>query len=170
LDAETGLYYYRARYYDARNGRFISQDPLGLESDDGEDQDPAAFLFPRENLYSYVANNPLNAPDPTGETEAVDTAVQQKKLLPILSQQFKCIAQGVLIDADTAAVLGGPAGTVADLSLNVISCSVLPLTAKGQAAFARTAVRLKKVVEQLTKRYKALRVTVQPVWGSVRSR
>ncbi|MGK7955408.1 MAG: RHS repeat-associated core domain-containing protein, partial [Crocosphaera sp.] len=29
FDEETGLYYYRARYYDADQGRFISRDPLG---------------------------------------------------------------------------------------------------------------------------------------------
>lgn len=27
-DRETGLYYYRARYYDAMEGRFISEDPI----------------------------------------------------------------------------------------------------------------------------------------------
>jgi RHS repeat-associated protein len=29
FDAETGLYYYRARYYDPATGRFISEDPIG---------------------------------------------------------------------------------------------------------------------------------------------
>ena len=29
LDKETGLYYFRARYYDAEQGRFISRDPAG---------------------------------------------------------------------------------------------------------------------------------------------
>jgi RHS repeat-associated protein len=31
LDSETSLYYMRARYFDPSNGRFISEDPLGLE-------------------------------------------------------------------------------------------------------------------------------------------
>src|SRR5882672_10364750 len=30
-NAETGLYYYRARYYDPIIGRFLSEDPLGME-------------------------------------------------------------------------------------------------------------------------------------------
>ncbi|WP_353928951.1 RHS repeat-associated core domain-containing protein [Okeanomitos corallinicola TIOX110] len=29
FDQEIGLYYYRARYYDANTGRFISKDPKG---------------------------------------------------------------------------------------------------------------------------------------------
>ena len=28
LDAQTGLYYYRARYYDPSAGRFLSEDPI----------------------------------------------------------------------------------------------------------------------------------------------
>src|SRR5439155_10686970 len=31
-DLETGLYYYRARYYDPTVGRFISEDPIGFSS------------------------------------------------------------------------------------------------------------------------------------------
>ncbi|MCL4244488.1 MAG: RHS repeat-associated core domain-containing protein, partial [Candidatus Dadabacteria bacterium] len=29
-DAESGLYYYRARYYDPSIGRFLQEDPIGL--------------------------------------------------------------------------------------------------------------------------------------------
>ncbi|MFH7321103.1 RHS repeat-associated core domain-containing protein [Desulfurivibrio sp. D14AmB] len=52
-DRETGLYYYRARYYDAPAGRFISKDPIGFAGDG-------------PNLYAYVLNNPANVVDPTG--------------------------------------------------------------------------------------------------------
>jgi RHS repeat-associated protein len=53
-DPETGLYYYRARYYDPRIGRFISEDPIGLGSGDGA------------NFFPYVANNPTTRIDPLG--------------------------------------------------------------------------------------------------------
>jgi RHS repeat-associated protein len=33
LDSETGLYYYRARYYDQTAGRFLSEDPIGFNGD-----------------------------------------------------------------------------------------------------------------------------------------
>ena len=46
FDAETGLYYHRARYYDSHIGRFINEDPIGFDGDG-------------PNLYSYVLNNPV---------------------------------------------------------------------------------------------------------------
>ncbi|MFT7224462.1 MAG: RHS repeat-associated protein [Cellvibrionaceae bacterium] len=52
-DQSTGLYYYRARYYDPELGRFISEDPLGF----------AAGI----NFYAYVNNNPVNYNDPSGK-------------------------------------------------------------------------------------------------------
>ncbi|MEK7672304.1 MAG: RHS repeat-associated core domain-containing protein [Patescibacteria group bacterium] len=58
LDADTGLYYYSARYYNPQLGRFISQDPW-----EGDLNDPQSL-----NKYSYVRNNPLKYIDPTGET------------------------------------------------------------------------------------------------------
>jgi RHS repeat-associated protein len=54
LDGETGLYYYRARYYDPSLGRFISEDPIGFSAGD-------------TNLYRYVSNSPTNFTDPTGK-------------------------------------------------------------------------------------------------------
>ncbi len=52
-DDGTGLYYYRARYYDPQIGRFISEDPMGFGAGD-------------VNFYQYTSNNPVNANDPSG--------------------------------------------------------------------------------------------------------
>jgi RHS repeat-associated protein len=52
-DRETGLRYYRARYYDGEVGRFISEDPIGFAGGD-------------VNLSNYVLNNPISFVDPTG--------------------------------------------------------------------------------------------------------
>jgi RHS repeat-associated protein len=53
FDPETGLSYYRARYYDSAVGRFVSQDP-------------ASFAAGDSNLYRYVGNNPVCMTDPRG--------------------------------------------------------------------------------------------------------
>jgi RHS repeat-associated protein len=53
--AETGLYYYRARYYDSNAGRFVSEDPVGFNAGPG--------------FYRYVRNNPILLIDPTGLLE-----------------------------------------------------------------------------------------------------
>jgi RHS repeat-associated protein len=55
-DNETGLDYYRARYYDAALGRFISEDPIGFAAGD-------------TNIYRYVGNSPTNAIDPSGNCD-----------------------------------------------------------------------------------------------------
>jgi RHS repeat-associated protein len=52
FDAETGLSYMRARYYDPQLGRFISEDPIGV----------AGGI----NQYTYSGNDPVNARDPYG--------------------------------------------------------------------------------------------------------
>jgi len=53
FDAETSLYYYRARYYDPTTGRFLSEDKLRFGSGG-------------VHFYSYVDNNPNNFRDPSG--------------------------------------------------------------------------------------------------------
>ena len=57
-DKEVGLYYYRARYYDPMEGRFVSKDPIGFAGGD-------------VNLYGYVWNGPANWVDPSGEPLAM---------------------------------------------------------------------------------------------------
>ena len=53
-DEETGLYYYRARYFDPEPGTFVSTDPLGFGAGDS-------------NIYRYVFNSPTNYTDPSGQ-------------------------------------------------------------------------------------------------------
>lgn len=70
-DAETGLMYYGARYYDAEVGRFVSPDPLYTEiASMGAEKRSALLGNPQKlSLYSYVLNNPLRYNDPSGLQE-----------------------------------------------------------------------------------------------------
>jgi RHS repeat-associated protein len=51
-DSDTGLMFYRARWYDAQVGRFISEDPIGF--------------IGGVNWYAYVDNSPVGTLDPLG--------------------------------------------------------------------------------------------------------
>jgi RHS repeat-associated protein len=59
FDPETGLYYYRARYYDPSVGRFISEDPIG-------------FFSGTADFYAYVHNDATNLVDPFGLRACLD--------------------------------------------------------------------------------------------------
>jgi len=90
-DDTSGLYYYRARYYDATLGRFISEDPAGFDAGDF-------------NLYRYVGNAPQNATDPSGN-EAVEyvnvTKMIYKVTKPAIKRYAKCL-EGLLMGVANA--------------------------------------------------------------------
>ncbi len=94
FDAESGLYYYRARYYDARVGRFLQEDPVSRNI-----RQPAAL-----NLYPYVNNNPLNFVDPSGsQVGAIIIDELLRRLIRRLIEEF--------------AVLPAVAGAVAGVAI-----------------------------------------------------
>lgn len=65
FDAEAGIYYYRARYYDRSTGRFLSEDPTRFSES--------------ANFYPYVGSNPLTYKDPFGQG-IVDCAAELAQL------------------------------------------------------------------------------------------
>lgn len=60
-DAETGLYYNNARYYNAQMARYMESDPIGL----------AGGL----NTYLYALGNPIGIIDPTGLDSVFDSGL-----------------------------------------------------------------------------------------------
>lgn len=101
-DPETGLYSYRARYYNPARGRFLSPDSLVPEPGN-----PQAL-----NRYSYVANNPVTLTDPTGHSW-LSSFIRNSGALGIQTLAAALVSPlvGVLAGAwyDTVAH-GGPVG------------------------------------------------------------
>jgi len=68
LDEDTGLYYFGARYYDARTSVWASVDPILGDYLNGK-PNGGIYVPQRISLYSYVLNNPLKFIDPDGLTD-----------------------------------------------------------------------------------------------------
>jgi RHS repeat-associated protein len=90
FDAESGLYYYNARYYDPELGRFIQAD----------DEIPD-FANPQSyNRYSYCLNDPLTYDDPTGHS--IDLGV-----VKVLANGYVAEGSGVVQQFAGQTVVGG---------------------------------------------------------------
>jgi RHS repeat-associated protein len=94
FDAETGLMYYKARYYSSEQGRFISRDPIGIWTDEVN----------LGNGYAYVGSGPLDYGDPTGfwrcnwwlqwECDAAQVIIEVPAILGAGVVGFACMAAG----------------------------------------------------------------------------
>ena len=89
LDAETGLYYFNARYYDAAIGRFIQPD--SYVQSPGNPQ--------MLNRYSYALNNPVQFNDPSGHFIQF--------ILAIAWVAFQGAVGGAIFGGLMAAITGG---------------------------------------------------------------
>ena len=77
LDLGTGLYYYRARYYDSHIGRFLSEDPIRA-------------ISRGVNFYGYVQNDVSNLIDPSGlAPECPCAAAARLRLVPISDCSYR---------------------------------------------------------------------------------
>lgn len=93
-----GLYYYKARMYSSRLGRFLQTDPIGYKD--------------QNNLYAYVGNDPLNSKDPKG-TYNCPNAVQCSEIGKALN-----LAKQALSRPETGSLLPSSRALAALSSLN----------------------------------------------------
>jgi len=110
-DSETGLYYYRARYYSPTIGRFLQTDPIGYEdgliwyaycgNDPVNWNDPwglDALLDQIENgkgpVYGYQIASDLYNPAPPPTSEEIHEALNNTSLIPCLSTASDIINAG----------------------------------------------------------------------------
>ncbi len=103
FDADIGLSYMQARYYDPVIGRFMSNDPVGFVGN------PHTF-----NRYAYVGNNPYKYTDPTGmamECVTDDSGNESCTVTPDSegNDQDNNIDWGTYVIAGDL-ILGGPTG------------------------------------------------------------
>jgi len=132
LDAETGLYYYGARYLDPRTSRWLSGDPamgeyvpLAPINDDARKHNSnlpglgGVFNYVNLHVYHYGGNNPIKYVDPDGNI--IETFWDAVSLGIGVINLTVSIKEGRFVDAaidlagialDTAAILlpGVPGG------------------------------------------------------------
>ena len=86
---ETGLYFYRARYYSPQIGRFISEDPIAFDGG--------------PNIYTYADNDPINSVDELGLSPR-PVPRSRAKTRPCKSDEYSecaaiCHAEGKAVQA-----------------------------------------------------------------------
>lgn len=119
FDSETGLRFYRARYYDPQSGRFLSEDPFG-----------AGGISP----FAYTDNNPLSWVDPFGLFPRVPRCPSTRQKVITRAQLNELI--GPLSAADSANLNRGCIGmTSAYQGMNAI----LPEHAPGTSCYRTEA-------------------------------
>jgi RHS repeat-associated protein len=142
---ETGLLYYRARYYDPAQARFLSEDPLEYQAGD-------------PNLYAYVGNDPVNRTDPTGENPACLAAIFLNVGNLYIYDQMMEVMGDPSLTAEEEAIRLDELGYAMELNWSVLemACLNLPFlppvlrtgAGRGVSSFGRNALHYQQAYRQ----------------------
>jgi RHS repeat-associated protein len=134
FDAETGLYYYRARHYSAAMGRFLQADPIGYS--DGT------------HLYAYVSNDPLNLIDALGLAggpsfgqslaQAMINTVPGAYYASLMQEQFRQGSYGGAAIYGVASLLDAGLGAVTLGTSTPMLAAARGAIAEGQSIFRQS--------------------------------
>jgi RHS repeat-associated protein len=126
LDAETGLYYLNARYYDPRVGVFASTDPALAG-------DPGAFAFspPLRAAYAYGFNNPIRLRDTDGELPHILAGAGIGAVVGLVGYMLTTPSDDISLRGAVAATAGG---AVAGAIIAAVPISVVAVATTGVAA------------------------------------
>ena len=167
-DEETGLYYYGARYLDAKYSRWLSTDPAVSEYINGNSTSGGLYNTVNFNLYHYAGNNPVKYTDPDGNAfniiagaligggfAALKAVCDGKTGREVVAAAVRGAVFGGMVAATAGLALGAQlaggaiAGTTAYLAESIVAGKQATLEDATISAAARTAaVMAGKILEK----------------------
>jgi RHS repeat-associated protein len=143
-DSETGLYYFKARFYDPAVGRFLSEDPV-----DGKNENPPSL---HRYLYAYV--NPTVYTDPDGRESHLEALARhfEEQKRAILESTRKSAGFVDFLEKTAAAAgagLAAKATGLVDTAANEFILAVAPDSQEGKLITNNRVQQVREVVATL---------------------